>query len=91
MTTQSTSPRKNRYPLMPNDTTTVMIMSSEAKGTGGKNKGISAKDFNNGLAAIGSGPYKLLNEKRGDRIVLEKVCRQKGRLNNLGQNHLQVY
>lgn len=60
------------YPLMPNDTTTVMIMSSDAKGTGGKNKGISAKDFNNGTAAIGSGPYKFIEWKKGDRIVLEK-------------------
>jgi peptide/nickel transport system substrate-binding protein len=62
------------YPLMPNDTTTVMIMSSEAKGTGAadKNKGISAKDFNDGTAAIGSGPYKFVEWKKGDRIVLEK-------------------
>ncbi len=66
------------YPLMPNDTTTVMIMSSEAKGTGGKNKGISAKDFNNGLAAIGSGPYKFVEWKKGDRIVLEKFAGYKG-------------
>jgi len=51
-----------------------MIMSSEAKGTGAadKNKGISAKDFNDGTAAIGSGPYKFVEWKKGDRIVLEK-------------------
>ena len=70
------------YPLMPNDTTTVMIMSSEAKGTGtpGTNKGISAKDFNNGTAAIGSGPYKFIEWKKGDRIVLEKFDDYKGPL-----------
>ena len=62
------------YPLMPNDMTTVMIMSSEAKGTGkaDKNKGIEAKDFNSGLATIGTGPYKVVEWKKGDRVVLEK-------------------
>ena len=71
---------ENPYPLMPNDTTTVLIMSSDAKGTGGKNKGISAKDFNNGTAAIGSGPYKFIEWKKGDRIVLEKFSGYKGPL-----------
>ena len=62
------------YPLMPNDTTTIMIMSSEAKGTGqpDTNKGIAAKDFNDGTATIGSGPYRFIEWKKGDRIVLEK-------------------
>ena len=72
------------YPLMPNDTTTVMIMSSEAKGTGGKNKGISAKDFNNGLAAIGSGPYKFVEWKKVIVLSLKSLQATKGRLNNLG-------
>ncbi len=62
------------YPLMPNDMTTVMIMSSEAKGTGeaGTNFGISAEDFNKGLAAIGTGPYKFVEWKKGEEMVLEK-------------------
>ena len=62
------------YPLMPNDLTGIMIMSSEAKGTGQPdvNKGIDASDFNDGTAAIGSGPYKFVEWKKGDRIVLEK-------------------
>ena len=62
------------YPLMPNDMTTVMIMSSDAKGTGkaDKNKGIEAKDFNKGLATVGTGPYKFVEWKKGDRVVLEK-------------------
>ncbi|WP_420564994.1 ABC transporter substrate-binding protein [Thalassobaculum sp.] len=62
------------YPLMPNDLTTVMIMSSEAKGTGQPdvNKGVEASDFNDGTAAIGSGPYKFVEWKKGDRIVMEK-------------------
>lgn len=70
------------YPLMPNDMTTVMIMSSEAKGTGqaDKNKGIKAKDFNNGLATIGTGPYKFVEWKKGDRIVLQKYAGYTGPL-----------
>lgn len=62
------------YPLMPNDLTTVMIMSSEAKGTGTPdiNMGIDARDFNDGTATIGTGPYKFVEWKKGDRIVLEK-------------------
>lgn len=62
------------YPLMPNDLTAVMIMSSEAKGTGSAdtNKGIDASDFNDGTATIGSGPYKFVEWKKGDRIVMEK-------------------
>ncbi|MDE0808087.1 MAG: ABC transporter substrate-binding protein [Alphaproteobacteria bacterium] len=70
------------YPLMPNDTTTVMIMSSDAKGTGeaGKNNGISAKDFNDGTATVGSGPYKFVEWKKGDRIVLEKFDGYQGPL-----------
>ena len=62
------------YPLMPNDMTTVMIMSSEAKGTGeaGTNKGISAEDFNKGLAAVGTGPYKFVEWKKGEEMILEK-------------------
>ena len=62
------------YPLMPNDMTTVMIMSSDAKGTGeaGTNKGIDAKDFNDGTATMGTGPYKFVEWRKGDRVVLEK-------------------
>jgi peptide/nickel transport system substrate-binding protein len=70
------------YPLMPNDMTTVMIMSSEAKGTGAadKNKGIAAKDFNKGLATIGTGPYKFVEWKKGDRVVLQKYTGYNGPL-----------
>lgn len=70
------------YPLMPNDLTTIMIMSSEAKGTGeaGKNKGVDAKDFNDGTATIGTGPYKFVEWKKGDSIVFEKSESYNGQL-----------
>ena len=70
------------YPLMPNDMTTVMIMSSEAKGTqaADTNKGIGAKDFNNGTATIGTGPYQFVEWKKGDKVVLKKYTGYKGPL-----------
>ena len=69
------------YPLMPNDMTTIMIMSSEAKGSGGEaNFGIKAKDFNKGLATVGTGPYKFVEWKKGNRLVLEKYDGYKGPL-----------
>ncbi len=70
------------YPLMPNDLTTVMIMSSEAKGTGdpAKNKGIEAKDFNDGTAAIGTGPYKFVEWKKGESIVFARNDNYNGSL-----------
>ena len=73
---------KTPYPLMPNDMTSVMVMSSEVKGTGqpDKNFGIRAKDFNNGKAAIGTGPYKFVEWKKGDRMVLVKYDGYKGPL-----------
>ncbi len=69
------------YPLMPNDMTTIMIMSSEAKGSGGEaNFGIKAKDFNDGTATVGTGPYKFVEWKKGDSLVLEKYDGYKGPL-----------
>jgi peptide/nickel transport system substrate-binding protein len=38
------------YPLMPNDMTTVKIISAKA------GKGASTEDYNSGKAAIGTGP-----------------------------------
>ena len=72
---------KAAYPLMPNDMTTILIMSSDAKGSGGsENFGIKAKDFNKGTAAIGTGPYKFVKWKKGDRLVLEKYDGYQGPL-----------
>ncbi|MDQ6916648.1 MAG: ABC transporter substrate-binding protein [Pseudomonadota bacterium] len=51
------------YPLMPTDMTQVAIISkAAAKAT--------TEDFNNGRAAIGTGPYKLVRYVKGDRIEL---------------------
>ena len=64
---------------MPNEMTSILIMSSEAKGSGGsENYGIKAKDFNKGLATIGTGPYKFVEWKKGDRLVVEKYDGYKG-------------
>ncbi|EDP63105.1 probable substrate-binding periplasmic (pbp) abc transporter protein [alpha proteobacterium BAL199] len=70
------------YPLMPNDLTTVMMMSSGAKGTGdpAKNKGIEAKDFNDGTATIGTGPFRFVEWKKGERVTLKKFDKYNGGL-----------
>jgi peptide/nickel transport system substrate-binding protein len=51
------------YPLMPSDMTQVTIISKAAAKA-------STEDFNNGKAAIGTGPYKLVRYAKGDRIEL---------------------
>ncbi|MFT5174033.1 MAG: peptide/nickel transport system substrate-binding protein [Gammaproteobacteria bacterium] len=54
------------YPLMPNDVSTIYIISSE-KGTGAK-----TADYNSGKAAVGTGPFKFKEYVPSDRIVLER-------------------
>ena len=53
------------YPLMPTDMTQVAIISAKAAKA-------STEDFNNGKAAIGTGPYKLVRYVKGDRIELAR-------------------
>jgi peptide/nickel transport system substrate-binding protein len=61
------------YPLMPVDLAQPFIVSSKVKGTGKPdvNKGLTVQDFNDGKAMVGTGPYKFVEWKKGDRIVLE--------------------
>lgn len=54
------------YPLMPTDLASIMIVSKK-NGTGA-----TTEDYNSGKATIGTGPYKFVEWKRGDRVILAK-------------------
>jgi len=54
------------YPLMPNDVSTIFIISKESA------EGATTGDYNSGEAAIGTGPYRFVEWVPGDRIVIEK-------------------
>ena len=62
------------YPLMPNDMSTIFILSSRAaKGTTGTTTtGAATEDFNSGKAAIGTGPFRFVRFAKGDRIELTR-------------------
>ena len=64
------------YPLMPNDMSTIFILSSRAaKGTttaGTTTAGATTEDFNSGKAAIGTGPFRFVRFAKGDRIELTR-------------------
>ncbi len=70
------------YPLLPNEVSTIGILSAKANGAGQvvfdskecKNVGTYPKTeaFNSGQAAIGTGPYKFARFTKGDRIILER-------------------
>lgn len=53
------------YPLMIEDMANLPIV-SKARATGA-----STEDFNSGKAAIGTGPYRFVEWRQGDRIILE--------------------
>lgn len=53
------------YPLLPNDLSTVRIVSKK------HGEGATTSDYNSGKAAIGAGPYKLVSFTPGQAIVLE--------------------
>lgn len=53
------------YPLMPNDISTIRIVSKK------HGEGATTADYNSGKAAIGAGPYKLVSFTPGQSIVLE--------------------
>ncbi len=54
------------YPLMPNDVSTLAIVSKKI----GQNA--NTEDYNSGKAAIGTGPFTFVENVPGDRIVLKK-------------------
>ncbi len=54
------------YPLMPNDLSTIYIVSSKAAANAGKD------DFNSGRATIGTGPFRFVKYQPGDRIELAR-------------------
>lgn len=53
-------------PMLPNDLANVFIISASAA------KGMTTQDFNGGKAAIGTGPYKLVDWKNGEQLVVER-------------------
>ncbi|MCK0150845.1 ABC transporter substrate-binding protein [Marivita sp. S6314] len=54
------------YPLMPNDLSTIRIISNE---TGCD---AATEDFNSGVAAVGTGPFKFVSYTPGESIVVER-------------------
>ena len=54
------------YPLMPNDMSVVLIVSSRAA------KGASTEDFNAGKATIGTGPLRFVRWQKGSRVELAR-------------------
>ncbi len=52
------------YPLLPNDLSTVYIVSKKAA------ENATTEDFNAGRVNIGTGPFKFVDFKRGDRVEL---------------------
>jgi peptide/nickel transport system substrate-binding protein len=54
------------HPLMPNDMSTIYIVSKKVA------TGASTEDFNSGKAAIGSGRFKLVKYANGERVELAR-------------------
>lgn len=57
---------KDVFPLMPTYMAQVFIISKKAS------QGASTEDFNSGKAAIGTGPFKLVSFRPGDRVELTR-------------------
>jgi peptide/nickel transport system substrate-binding protein len=54
------------HPLMPLDMTNVRILDQET------HQNATTEDFNAGRAAIGTGPYRVVSHRSGDRIEFER-------------------
>jgi peptide/nickel transport system substrate-binding protein len=54
------------YPLLPNDLSTIYIVSKKVA------EGATTEDFNAGKVNIGTGPFKFVEFKRGDRVELAR-------------------
>ena len=57
------------HPGLPMDLANVFIVSA------GAGKGATTQDYNSGKAAVGTGPYKLVEWVNGERLVLERFDR----------------
>jgi peptide/nickel transport system substrate-binding protein len=57
---------KQPHPLMPLDLASVSVIARHAA------EGASTEDFNSGRAAIGTGPYRYVSYRLGDRTELER-------------------
>ncbi|MGO4158354.1 ABC transporter substrate-binding protein [Cupriavidus sp. YAF13] len=54
------------YPLVPNDLSTIYMLSKKVA------ENASGDDFNSGRAMVGTGPYKFVSFRKGDRIELTR-------------------
>ena len=54
------------YPLLPNDLSTIYILSKKVAANA------TTEDFNAGKVNIGTGPFKFVEFKRGDRVELAR-------------------
>jgi len=57
---------KSPYPLLPTDISNIFIVSKK------HGEKAATADYDSGKAAIGTGPFKFVEFKRGDRIVLAR-------------------
>ena len=71
------------HPLMPNDLSTIYIVSKKIA------TGATTEDFNSGKAAIGSGRYKFVRYANGDRVELVRNDDYWGEKPALGEGHVQ--
>jgi peptide/nickel transport system substrate-binding protein len=54
------------YPLLPQDLTNVYILDRET------HQNVTTEQFNNGQAAVGTGPFRMVSHRIGDRIEFER-------------------